>query len=248
MTDRGRRHPEARALLEILGGIQRRWRMRNLVRGLAIVVTASLVLVVLSGAGMDRLRFSPGAVAGFRIVTYLVLAGLIIRFLILPFLRRPSPEEVALYLEEHEPELNAEVLSALAVVNADDPGDEAALSASPRSLARAVVLQAVKACREVEDGRRIESRSLRRSSGVLVAASVATLVLLALGPRSVRTGATALALPTRGAEAVSPYRLGILPGEWVPEEGFLPSPRSWFLRMYSVVTRRNNGLPRTDTS
>jgi hypothetical protein len=187
--------------------------MRNLVRGLAIVVTASLVLVVLSGAGMDRLRFSPGAVAGFRIVTYLVLAGLIIRFLILPFLRRPSPEEVALYLEEHEPELNAEVLSALAVVNADDPGDEAALSASPRSLARAVVLQAVKACREVEDGRRIESRSLRRSSGVLVAASVATLVLLALGPRSVRTGATALALPTRGAEAVSPYRLGILPGD-----------------------------------
>jgi hypothetical protein len=75
------------------------------------------------------------------------------------------------------------------------------------------VEQAIEACRSVEDGLRIERTTLRRSWGMLVAASIVTAIALAVGPRSLRYGATALALPARSADDVSPYAMDVVPGD-----------------------------------
>jgi hypothetical protein len=194
-------------LLQVLETVERRWRLRTVLRGLAYLAIAGFALWVISGFGMDRLRFSEGAVTAFRVLTYGGLLAIAVRFLVLPLLRRPSSEDVALYLEEHEPELNARVLSALEAVQPDSP------TAGAPGLRRAVVRQALESLRNVENGARIERSRLRRASGILVGVSAATLVLLALGPRSLRTGATALALPTRAATEVSPYSIGVFPGD-----------------------------------
>jgi len=212
--DRGLNRPsggrsESRALLEILARVERRWRIRTVLRGVAALAIAGLVLWLISGLGMDRLRFSQAAVTTFRIVTYLALLGVALKALILPLLRRPTGEDVALYLEEHEPELNAQVLSALEIVEPVQ-GEP---NRNPTGLQRAVVQKAVEALRKVDNGERIERDQVRRSSGALVAVSALALILLALGPKSLRTGATALALPTRAATDVSPYSISVFPGD-----------------------------------
>jgi hypothetical protein len=206
-----RQSSNERALLGVLEGVHRRWRLRTVVRGLAFVAGAAVLILLLGGVLLDRLQFSPGAVVVFRWLGYGTLAAVAIRFLVVPLMRRPTSTEIALYLEEHEPSLNARVLSALEVVDAsaERPSDAAADGA----LQRAVVEQAIEACRSVEDGLRIERTTLRRSWGILVAAFIVTAIALAVGPRSLRYGATALALPTRSADDVSPYAMDVVPGD-----------------------------------
>ena len=67
------------------------------------------------GAGLlvDWLEPPARVVAGVRIGLAIVVAGTALWFLVRPLLRRVSDEAVALYLEEHEPSLEAAVLSAL---------------------------------------------------------------------------------------------------------------------------------------
>ena len=57
-------------------------------RGAAIVLGAGLVVFLISAYGMDRFRFSPGAVLAFRALAYVVLLALVLRFLVLPLARR----------------------------------------------------------------------------------------------------------------------------------------------------------------
>ena len=54
----------------------------------------------------------------------------------------------------------------------DAPDGAPSEAAGDGALSRALVAQAIDACREVEDGARIERTTLRRSWGALVAASI----------------------------------------------------------------------------
>ena len=82
-------------------------------RGLAIVLGAGLVAFLFSVYGLEYFRFSPRAVQTFRWILWLTGAGLLARYLVWPLSRRVTDGQAALYLEEHEPSLEAAVLSAL---------------------------------------------------------------------------------------------------------------------------------------
>ncbi len=80
-------------------------------------------------------------------------------FLVRPLRRKVSDEQVALYLEEHEPSLQATLLSAV----------EASQHGRPESaaLVQRVVEQAIEKCAEIDASRRVERLPLRRNGVAL---------------------------------------------------------------------------------
>ncbi len=100
-------------LLGVIRRVRARWRLKLALRGAAIVLGALVVAVLVGAYVMQTARFAPGAITGVRIAAYVMLAVLLVQYLVRPLLRRASDEHVALYLEEHEPSLDAAVLSAV---------------------------------------------------------------------------------------------------------------------------------------
>ena len=199
---RAARHAE---VVGVVRRIRRRWRTRIAVRGMAMVLGASLVAFLISVYGLELFRFSAPAVVSLRILLWLTVAGLIARFIVWPLSRRVSDEQAALYLEENEPSLEATVLSALEV-----GGDDAKAS---EALERRLLDNALDRAQRVNYGRRIEQGRLYRASGGLAAAAFATLALLLFGPVQLRHGAAALLLPNRNVETVNPYSIAVTPGD-----------------------------------
>ncbi|HEX7120105.1 MAG TPA: DUF4175 family protein [Longimicrobiales bacterium] len=107
-------------LRRIIRKARRRWRVRTLLRGAAVVLPIALAATLVAALGLERAAFAPGWIAAFRVVTALVLAAAVARFLVLPQLRRIDDARVALYLEEHEPSLEAALVSAVEL--SDDAG------------------------------------------------------------------------------------------------------------------------------
>ena len=68
------------------------------------------------------LRFTPAAVLVFRALTYVLVLGAIVRFLVLPLSKGVSDRRVALYIEEREPSLQASLISAIDSQEDSDAG------------------------------------------------------------------------------------------------------------------------------
>ncbi len=202
MTTRTRRTADRQRLLRVLRGVRNRWRLRTLLRGFAIVGLGLLGVLVVSGPLLERLRFDATAVLWLRAFSWLLVLGLGLWYLVRPLLRRVSDEQVALYLEEHEPELGEAVVSA---VSMQDSGASDALT-------ERLVADAVARCRRVNEGRRIERRGILRSGGALAAMGVASLLLLFVGPPYLRHGAVAVLRPTLTAAEANPYSVFVEPG------------------------------------
>src|ERR671933_1525940 len=146
--------------------VRTRWRFAVALRGLVIVIGASLLVFVAVALVMDALRYAPSAVAAARILVWTAFAALAARFLALPLARRVPDERVALYMEEREPSLDAAVVTAVQLGHADAPS---ARRAHSDALGRRLVDSAVERVRRLDDGRRIERPRVTREGGVLAA-------------------------------------------------------------------------------
>lgn len=191
-------------VLRLVRSVRRRWRFGVGLRGLAMVVGITGLVVFLSAMGLERFRFSPEAVFWFRLLTWSTLGATVLLFLVRPLLRRVTDEQVALYLEEHEPSLDHAVVSAL-------DADELA-SVSP-ALSRGLVEMALRRARKVQFGRRVEQSRLQQGSGALVVLTVAAIAAVTMGPEHLRIGLSALLVPTTDAAAVNPYAVSVQPGD-----------------------------------
>ncbi len=197
-------------VLRVIRHVRNRWRLRVAVRGFSVLIAAALGTFLASSYGLELYRFSPTSIVTFRIVTYLVLIGAGWWLFIRPVSRRVSDERVALYLEEHEPSLQAALLSA---VEETKKGDRTAgLNHSPQ-IVRRLIESAVEKVRDADMGRNVEQQQLTRSSGLLTAAAAAALLLLVFGPDYLRHGISALLLPAGNVEAASPYSIDVSPGD-----------------------------------
>jgi uncharacterized protein DUF4175 len=202
--DQASRHGE---VLLVVRRIRARWRMRLALKGLSIVLGATLVAFLLSVYGLEKLRFTPEAVIGFRVVLWGSVIVLTARFLAWPLMRRVTDEQAALYLEEHEPSLEASIISAL------ETGRESGAGGASQAMVDKLVEQALERAREVDYGVRIERQGLYRASGALASVGVGVVLFMLLGPVQLRHGAFALLNPTRSANAVNPYSVAVLPGD-----------------------------------
>ena len=197
-------------VLRAVRHVRNRWRLRVALRGIAVLLAAALGTLLASSYGLELFRFDPNAILGFRVLTYLVLLAAGWWLFVRPVSRRVSDQRVALYIEEHEPSLKATVLSA---VEESRRGErEAAADHSPE-LVRRLIESAVARIRSIDMGRGVEQRSLRRSSGLLLAAGVAAVLLFVFGPAYLRHGISALLTPTGSVEAASPYQIQVSPGD-----------------------------------
>ena len=102
------------------------------------------------GLGLESWRFTPGAIIAFRVILGAALVGLVGYLLVRPLMRSVTDEQVALYLEEHEPSLQAAIISA---VEAGRGGADCTVL--PRLVSK-LVESAVEQVRAIESGRRVE--------------------------------------------------------------------------------------------
>jgi membrane protein implicated in regulation of membrane protease activity len=100
-------------LLEVIRSVRNRWRQRLIVRGAVLVVGGTLVALFLSASSLQALRFSPGAIIAFRLIAFAIFGSLVYQFLVRPIRRRVTDTQVAMYLEEKDPTLEAAILSAI---------------------------------------------------------------------------------------------------------------------------------------
>jgi hypothetical protein len=193
-------------LVDVIRSVRNRWRLKLAMRGVVVVVAGTVLALLLSASGLESLRFSAAAIITFRIVSVSVFAGLMLYGLVWPLRRRVTDSQVAMYLEESDPTLEAAIISAVeATANGGSPDH------SPRLVDR-LVEQAIERCRAVADGQIADRSAIRRHAIALAAVAAGAAMLIALGPAYLRHGLSALLIISRSAEAASPYRIEVTPG------------------------------------
>jgi hypothetical protein len=193
-------------LVDVIRRVRNRWRMRLAARGAVVVVAGTLLALLASASGLESFRFAAPAIIAFRIIALAVFLVLIAWALVLPLRRRVSDSQVAMYLEECDPTLEAAIISAVeATANATNPAH------SPR-LVEKLVEQAIRQCHAIEHGTEVDRAAVRRHMGALAAVAVIAALIVALGPAYLRHGLSALLIISRSAEASSPYSIQVKPG------------------------------------
>jgi hypothetical protein len=195
-------------LVEAIHEVRRRWRYKLMLRGAVGVLGLGALALVLSAWGLESWRFTAGSIITFRILMAVALAGLIGWFLVRPLLWRVTNEQVALYLEEHEPSLQAEIISAI------EASRLAQTDNSPHSarLVERLIQSAVAKVEAVDYGRNVERSPLRRYAVTFGVIAIAAIALFSLGPRFLRHGLSALLVVSRSVQAAAPYRIDVTPG------------------------------------
>lgn len=190
-------------VFDVVHGVRRRWRWARVVRGAAIALAGILATLVASALVLDATRYEPAVVIAARVVVTLVAIGLVARFVVVPMLPHPRDEQVALYMEEHEPTLEGALVSAVEV------SQHGVLS---QSLASRVRRMALDRAHEIDDGRRVDSSVLRNWLIALGATTTIMLLVATLAPENLRHGMAALLTPWADAETANPYRVEVQPG------------------------------------
>src|SRR3954464_14524170 len=100
-------------LVDVIRRVRNRWRLKLALRGAVVVVAGTVLALLLSASGLESFRFSAPAIITFRIVTVAVFVGLLLYGLVWPLRRRVTDAQVAMYLEECDPTLEAAIISAV---------------------------------------------------------------------------------------------------------------------------------------
>src|SRR6478672_4455358 len=193
-------------LVAVIHRVRNRWRLKLALRGAVIVVAGTLLALLLSASSLEALRFSHAAIISFRVIAFLVFAALVGIGLVLPLRRHVTDTQVALYLEECDPTLEAAILSAV------ETSGSAESDSVSKDLVAKLVDQAIERCRAIDDGLAIERNGLRRHLYTLAGVALAAALIIGLGPAFLRHGLSALLIVSRSAEAASPYKIEVTPG------------------------------------
>ena len=199
-------------ITRIISDVRTRWRLKLALSGVARIVGVAVALFVAAAYGMEWARFSPAAIITARVLLASAVVASIFMFLVRPLRRRVTDEQVALYLEEHEPSLQARLVSA---VEARQEGG-AAVSAA---LVQRLVEQALEGCALTGAVRRTEEAPLRRWGVVLGGVAAVGMLIVLFGPAFMRNALSAILLVQRSVEAAAPYRIAVLPGDTVIPRG-----------------------------
>jgi len=100
-------------LVDVIRRVRNRWRLKLALRGAVVVAAGTVLALLLSASGLESFRFSAPAIVTFRIVTVAVFVGLLFYGLVWPLRRRVTDAQVAMYLEECDPTLEAAIISAV---------------------------------------------------------------------------------------------------------------------------------------
>ena len=141
-------------LVDVIRRIRNRWRLRLATRGAVVVFVGMVAVLLLSAASLENLKFSVPAIIGFRLLALAALAALV-AYALVPLKRQVTDTQVALYLEEHNPSLEAAILSAV-------ESSATAKESQSQQLVERLVQQAIEQSRAVDHGMAIDRPRLKR--------------------------------------------------------------------------------------
>jgi hypothetical protein len=194
-----------RDLFGIIAHVRNRWRMKLALRGTVRLLAVAFGLFVLAAYGLETVRFTATSIIVARIGLALGLVAAVLWFVVRPLRREVSDEQVALYLEEHEPALQATLLSAV-------ESSRGGRTAESETLVRKVIEQAIEACVRMDAARRADQAPLKKWAAGFAGVAVAAVLIVMVGPAFLRNAASALLLVSRDVEAAVPYRMTVEPG------------------------------------
>src|SRR5215471_1808279 len=197
-------------LVNVIREVRHRWRMKLLVRGAIIIVVGALLAIALASYGLQATKFSPTWVTGLRIATWAVLIGLLAFWLLRPLRKRVSDQQVALYIEEYEPSLQAAILAA---VHVGALGASSTTEEVPQVIVDRMIEQAAEKARAIQGGKTVGRSHLKRYGIALATVAGLAILMMTYGPEFLRQGASALLDVRRTAEAASPYAITVKPGD-----------------------------------
>ena len=174
-------------LVQVVRQVRSRWRTKLLLRGGFILIGGGLLALFLASWGLHAAKFSPAAVLGFRVGIFGIFGALAWVWLVRPLRREVTDMQVALYIEEHDPKLQAAMLSAVEVGAAHPAGPSESSPVVDR-----LVEQAVEKCRTLDGGKAVGKNAIQRHAYALATVAFATVLLLVVGPEFFRQGASAL--------------------------------------------------------
>ena len=154
----------------------------------------------------------PPRSSAFRIVTALVFVAAGAWFFARPLSRKVTDEQVALYLEEHEPTLDSTILSAMEAT--ERPGDWSPELIQPPGRKRDRA-RARDPGRRAHRARADEALRLDRRR----ASPLAAIALFTFGPAYFRHTLSAIFVISRDVEAAAPYRIEVKPGDATVAKG-----------------------------
>ncbi|MGH7339914.1 MAG: hypothetical protein ACREKH_05425, partial [Candidatus Rokuibacteriota bacterium] len=100
-------------LAGIIAEVRSRWRLKLILRGVVRSLGVAVALFLVAAYGLEWARFTPSSIIAARVILAAAVVASIVYFLIRPLRRRVTDDQVALYLEEHEPRLEATLVSAV---------------------------------------------------------------------------------------------------------------------------------------
>ena len=206
IEDLRRRSAPPSDLTQVIGNVRSRWRLKQALRGVARSVGVAVMLFFVAAYAMEWARFNATSIIAARTLLAAAVVASVFYFLVRPLRRRVTDEQVALYLEEHEPTLQTTLVSA---VEANRQGAES-LSIV---LVQRLVEQALEACASTGAVKRVEEAPLRRWGVVLAGVTAGAALIVMLGPAFVRNALSAILLVQRSVEAATPYRIDVTPGD-----------------------------------
>ena len=199
-------------LRRVIRRVRSRWRTRRLILGCTMVGAAAVLVVGLSSAAMDALRYAPWVVRSLQVAGWLAFGAAVWRFVIRPLRFRVSDQQVALYVEEHDPTLREAVVSGVEL-GEQVPADRPAKQGISTDLTRLVVEEAIQRLETLNEGRHIETSALRRAAGALATVGGVAVVASLLAPPAFLRGAGLLLAPWGDITDANPYSLHVEPGD-----------------------------------
>ena len=200
-------------LIDVIHRVRNRWRLKLALRGAVIVVAGTLLALFLSASSLEALRFSPTAIISFRILALLVFVGAgadRLRAAAAPTghaIRRSRSIS-----RKRIRTLEAAILSAIESSSLHQRENIDPNHLPSPHLVEKLVDQAIEKCRALENGLAIERAGLKRQLFALVGVAGVAALIITFGPAFLRSGMSALLKFTSSAEAASPYKIEVTPG------------------------------------
>jgi uncharacterized protein DUF4175 len=204
---------QSKERVELLGavhGVRTRWKLRRALLGAALAIAGSLIVLAVLAYTLNAADYGDRAVMVGQIIAGVTVVGLFAWFVIRPMLPRPSDAQMALFIEERVPTLDASLVTAVELDARER--STGVLGRSP-ALAMRLFQSARDRIRKIDDARAVDRRALNQS--VLAFATMATLafVLTLAGPRILKHGMKLLLTPWDRAQPASLYAILVEPGD-----------------------------------
>src|SRR5262247_3615380 len=176
-------------LIGVIGAVRKRRNLLIVLRGLAITIVATAVMLVITGLAAYRFRFSAVALVSLRIFAVLGVTAAVYFALVRPLRRRASDAQLARLVEEKHSGVEDRFVSAI-----EFSGEETRAAFSPVIIDR-LVDDADRHARDVSVDEIVPRKRFWQFGGAAAASLALFIAALIFGPKEITMGIAQMITP-----------------------------------------------------